>query len=95
MVNTTYNSIRDWLIKLQNSKGKTNRNFYQSISTYYDEMNYRTSNTSQFEEGPFADKAERRSKIYQEVLLLMKFLQTKPQVESVSTNCCDLYYTVI
>ena len=35
------------------------------------------------------------SKIYHEVLLLMKFLQTKPEVKNMNINYYDLYYTVI
>ena len=33
-------------------------------------------------------------KISHEFLLLMKFLQTKPQVENMKINCFDLYCTV-
>ena len=35
------------------------------------------------------------SKIYHEVLLLMKFLQTKPEVKNMNINCYDLFFTVI
>ena len=35
------------------------------------------------------------AKIMHEVLLFVKFLQTKPQVKSMNINCYDLYYTVI
>ena len=35
------------------------------------------------------------SKIYHEVLLLMKVLQTKPQVKIMNINDYNLYYTVI
>ena len=35
------------------------------------------------------------SKIDHEVLLLIKFLQTKSQVKDMNINYCDLYYTVI
>ena len=35
------------------------------------------------------------SKIYHEVLLLMKFLQTKAQVKNTNINYFDLYNTVI
>ena len=44
---------------------------------------------------PFAKNAQATSKIYQEVLLLMKFLQTEPQVQNMNINYYDLYYTVI
>ena len=44
---------------------------------------------------PFSKNAQGISKIYHEVLLLMKFLQTKPQVKNMNINYDDLYYTVI
>ena len=44
---------------------------------------------------PFAKNAQGISKIYHEVLLLMKLLQTKPQVKNMNINYHDLYYTVI
>ena len=47
------------------------------------------------DEDPFARNAQSISKIYQEVLMLMKFLQTKPQVKNMNNNYYDLYYTVI
>ena len=45
-------------------------------------------------QNPFAKNAQGISKIYHEVLLLMKFLQTKFQVKNMNTNYHDLYYTV-
>ena len=63
--------------KLQNLNGKTKLKFYKNISNYYDEMNIRNL---KFEQDPFAKYAQGISKIHHEVLLLMKFLQTKPQV---------------
>ena len=39
-----------------------------------------------FDEDPFARNAQGVSKIYHEVLKLMKFLQTKPQVKTMNTN---------
>ena len=52
--------------------------------------NFQTNN-----QDPFAKNARGISKIYHEVLLLMKFLQTKPQVKNMNINYYDLYYTVI
>ena len=49
----------------------------------------------QSQEDPFAKNAQGISKIYHEVLLLMKFLQTKSQVKNMNINYYDLYYTVI
>ena len=60
--------------KLQQLKPKTKLKFYKSLSKSYDNINIR------FDDDPFAKIAEGISKIYHEVLLLMKFLQTKPQV---------------
>ena len=51
--------------------------------------NFQTNN-----QDPFAKNAQGISKIYHEVLLLVKFLQTKPQVKNVNINYFDLYYTV-
>ena len=83
MVNTTHNSTEDMIIKLQSLKAKKILKFYQNISNYYNEMNYkRQSKTFQFDEDPFAKNAQGIGKIYQEVLLLKKFLQTKPQVKN-------------
>ena len=47
------------------------------------------------DEDPFAKKAQVISKIYHEVLLLIKFLQTKPQAKNMNIKCYDLFYTVI
>ena len=46
------------------------------------------------DEHSFAKNAQGISKIYHEVLMLMKFLQTKPQVKNMNTKHYDLYYTV-
>ena len=49
----------------------------------------------QTQEDPFAKNARSISKIYHEVLLLRKFLQTKRQAKNMNTNYYDIYYTVI
>ena len=92
MVNTTYKSSEDMINKLQSLKGKTKLKFYKNISNYYIEMKNRNFKT---QEDPFSRNAQGISKIYHEVLLLMKFLQTKPQVKNMNFNYYDLYYTVI
>ena len=92
MVNTNYNSTEDMIDKLQSLKGKTNLKFYKNINNYYIEMKNKNFQT---QEDPFAKNAQGISKIYHEVLLLMKFLQTKPQVKNMNINYYDLYYTVI
>ena len=88
MVNTTYNSTEDMIIKLLELKGKTKLKFYKNISNYYDNMNIG------MDDDTFAKNAQSISKIYHEVLLLIKFLQTKPQVKNIKTKYYDLYYTV-
>ena len=78
--------------KLQQLKGKTKLKFYKNISNYYQEMKHKNFQT---QEDPFSKNAQGISKVYHEVLLLMKFLQTKPQVKNMNINYYDLYYTVI
>ena len=48
-----------------------------------------------FDEDPFARNGQAISRIYHEVLLLKKFLQTKPEVKNLNINYYDIYYTVI
>ena len=48
-----------------------------------------------FDEDHFAKNAQGISKIYHEVLKLMKCLQTKPQVKIMKIKYYDLFYTVI
>ena len=93
MVNTTYNSTEDMINKLQSLKGKTKLKFYKNISNYYTEMKNKIFQTQ--DQDPFAKNAQGVSKIYHEVLLIMKFLQTKPEVKNMNINYFDLYYTVI
>ena len=47
------------------------------------------------DEDPFSKNAQGISKIYHGVFLLMKFLQTKPQVKNMNINYYNLSYTVI
>ena len=47
------------------------------------------------DQDPFSKNAQGISKIFHEVFLLMKFLQTKPQIKTMNNNYFDLYYTVI
>ena len=49
----------------------------------------------QTQQDPISKNAQGISKTYHEVILLMKFLQTKPQVKIMNINYYDLYYTVI
>ena len=89
MVNTTYNLTKGMINNLQSLKGKTKLKFYENISKYYKNRNF------QSQEDPFSKNAQGISKIYHEVLLLMKFLQTKPQIKNMNISYYDLYYTVI
>ena len=93
MVNTTYNTTEDMINKLQSLKGKTKLKFYKNISNYYIEM--KNKNFQTHHEDPFSKNAQGISKIYHEVLLLMEFLQNKPQVKNMNINYHDLYYTII
>ena len=49
----------------------------------------------QTQEVPFSRNAQGISKIYHEVLLIMKLLQTKPQIKKMNINYYDFFYTVI
>ena len=89
MVNTTFNSTEDMINKIQELKCKTKLKFYNNESNFYDNMDIR------FDEDPFAKNSQGISKVYHEVLLIMKFLQTKPQVKNMNINYYDFFYTVI
>ena len=93
MVNTTYNSTDDMINKLQEIKRKTKLKFYKNINNYYNEM--KNKNFQTYQRDPSSKNAQGISKIYHEVLLLMKFLQTKPQIRNMNINYFDLYYTKI
>ena len=84
MVNTIYNSTEEMIDKLQQLKGKTKLKFYENINNYYTEMKNKNFQTNQ--QDPFSKIAQGISKIYHEILLLMKFLQTKPQVKNMNIN---------
>ena len=70
----------DMIIKLQSLKGKTKLKFYKNISNYYNNLDIRRV------EDPFAKNAQCISKIYQKVIMLMKYLQTKPQAKVKNDN---------
>ena len=87
------NSSLDMTNKLQELKGRIELKFYKNISEYYKEMknkNFQSNNTD-----PFSRNAQGIGKIYLEELLIMKFLQTKPNIKNMDINYYDLYYTVI
>ena len=93
MVNTNYNTTEDMINKLQSLKGETKLKFYKNISDYYKEMKNKNFQTN--DQDPFSRNAQGIHKIYHEVLLLMKFLQTKPQLKNMNIKYYDLYYTII
>ena len=92
MVTTNFNSTEDMIDKLQQFKGKTKLKVYKNISIYYTEMK---NKNFQSQQDRFAENAQGISEIYHEVLLLTKFLQTKPQIKNMNIKNYDLYYTVI
>ena len=92
MVNTTYNSTEDMINKLHLLKGKRKLKFYKNIINYFTEMKNKNFQT---QEDPFSKNAQGISKIYHDVLLLLKLIKTKPQVKNRNINYYDLYYTVI
>ena len=92
MINIKYNSTEDMINKLQSLKGKTKIGFYKNISNYYNEMKNKNFQTQQ---DPFAKNAQGINENYHDVILLMKFLQTKPQIKNTNNNYYDLYYSVI
>ena len=47
------------------------------------------------DQDPFAKIVQGISKIYHEVLLSMKFSQTRPQVKNMNIKNFDLYYTCL
>ena len=87
-VNTTYNSTEDMFNKLQQLKGKIKLNFYKNISNYYNEI--KNKNFQFPQQDVFSKNAQGISKKYQEVFLLMKFLQTKPEFTNTNIKYYDL-----
>ena len=92
IVNFTYISTQDMIDKSQQLKGKTKLKFFKTTSNYNDELKHKNFQT---QDDTFSKKAQGFSKIYLEVLLLMKFLQTNPQVKKIVFTYYDFYYTVI
>ena len=89
MANTTYTSTEGLINKLKEIKGKAKLKIYNIISNYYDNTNIR------MDEDPFAKNAQNIGKIFHGVILLMNFLQAKPQLKNMNIKYYDLYYTVI
>ena len=92
MVKTTYNSTEGKNNKLQEVKRKTILRYYKNISNYYEEIKQKKFQT---QKDPFSKDAQGIDKTYHEIILLKKFVQTKPQVKNMNIFYEDLYYTVI
>ena len=83
----------DIIENLQLIKGGIKLKFYKNISDYYKEMKNKNFQSNKID--PFSKNAKGIGKIYHEVLLLMEFSQTKPDIKNMNFNYVDLYYTVI
>ena len=55
----------------------------------------KTKNFQTHHEDPFAKNTLGISKIYHELSIIMKFLQTKLQIRNMNIRYYDLYYTLI
>ena len=87
MVNAEYNSSQDMINNLQSLKVKTTLKIYPSINNYHIEMKYRKqSGTFQSEEDLFSKNEKKITKIYLEIILILRILQTKPQVKKINFN---------
>ena len=76
--------------KLQQLKVKTKINFSQNMSKCCHGINYRKqSGYFQFEEDAFDENSQRIAKIFHEVNVLSKLLQTYPQSKSMNINYYD------
>ena len=80
-------TIEDTINKKQQLKGKTKPKFQMK--------NMRQAITYQFKEDPFSKRAQGIALIMQEVKVLLKFLQTKPQAKNKNVNYYDFFYTII
>ena len=78
--------------KLQQIKGRIKLKFHKNISDYYKERKNKNFQSNNID--PFSKNAKGVGKIYHEALLLMEFLQTKPDNKNMNIKYYDLYYTV-
>ena len=92
-VNIAFLSLDIVIDKLQQLEGRIKLKFYKNFSGYYEEMKNKSFQSNNID--PFSKNAKGVGKICHEVLLLMEFLQTKPDVKNMNINYTDLYYTVI
>ena len=90
MANSSEHNVIDELPLI---KGRSKLKFYKNISDYYKEKKFKNFQSNNID--PFSKNAQGVGKIIHEVLLLMEFLQTKPDNKNMNINYIDLYYTVI
>ena len=82
--------------ELQNWKGKTKLKFNHGFNNFYDEMNYLGQNGNfHFEEDPINKHAQGIVFIMHEVMVFLKYSQTKPQVKNKNIIYFDLCHTMI
>ena len=87
MFSAKYNSSQGMNGALQSLKFKINLKIYANIYKYYDELKYRMESGSfHYEEDIFRKNEEKITKLYPEIIILLKNLQTKPQVKKVKFN---------
>ena len=87
MVFAEYNSSQNMIDNSQNSKVKTILENYPNLKIFYNEKMYRRqSGTFQSEEDLFSKNEERITKLYLQVMLLLKVLLTEPQVKRNNFN---------
>ena len=87
MVIAEYNSSETMIDNSQNLKVKTTLKNYPILSIFYNQKMYRRqSGTFQSEEDLFSKNEERITKLYLQVMLLLKVLLTEPQVKRNNFN---------
>ena len=88
-MNAKYKTKDGAISSSQKSKGKTKLKLHQKISDFYDHMNYILIKTFMFEKDPAAKSEQNKDKILEAAMLLMKILQTKPQIKNEIMKQCD------
>ena len=91
LAKTKYKSAEDMNNQLQQLKGITKLKFCKNAKY----TNYNDNRDIRMDEDLFSKNGQSIGKIYHEVLLLMKFLKTKQQVNNMNINSYGLHYTVI
>ena len=90
-----YRKTKNTIDKINKLKGETKLKFERNFSIYCDEMNYhRQKRKFSFEEDLFSNIAHSNTRIMHEVLLMMNFLHTKPQIKDKNKIYNDLFYAI-